>query len=68
MREKRITTGTKKLNSCALGSIPCVSHHLSFSDLCPDRIESSGCPVDKCGLSQLKCSTGLAVGVLEILK
>lgn len=67
MRENRTTTGTK-LNSYALSSIPCISHHLSFSDLCPDRVESSGCAVDRSGLSQLKCSTGLAVGVLEILK
>lgn len=60
-REKRITAGNKKLNSYALGSIPCISHHLS-------RVESCGHPVDRSGLSQLNCSTGLAVGVLEILK
>lgn len=67
-RENKITDGNKKLNSYALGSIPSLSHHLSFSVLCPDRVESSGHPVDRSGLRQLKGSTDLAVRILEILK
>lgn len=64
----RITTGNNKLNSYALGSIPCISHHFSFLELFPDRVESCGHPVDRSGLSQLKCNTDLVAGVLEILK
>lgn len=67
-RKNRLATGNHKLNSYTLGSIPFISHYFSFLELFPDRVESCGHPVYRSGLRQLKCSTGLAVGVLEILK
>lgn len=47
---KEITTENKKINTYGLGSLPCISHQLSISELYPDKAESFGHPVGRCGL------------------